>query len=219
MSMRIPLTRTTCVVGTVAVTTSILAVTIGSAYAADSNAHDQASIVAEDLPPSTPAPASRETTNSVVATLNNSGAGSLRSIIRQANKRAKNSVTTVTFDVVGTIVLDSDLPSIKRTITLDATTAPGYVAGGAPVVGLDAHNNRAIRLAAGAAGSRILGLAITNASSHGITLTSGRNLINFNYIGVTVDGAEAGNRGAGIYAERTSRLNTIGQNPSAWAEP
>jgi len=160
--------------------------------------------------------------NVVVSSIKNSGAGSLRTAIKKANKRSKSTTTNITFSTAGTIVLNSNLPAVKRKIIIDGTTAPGYVASSGPVVGLNANGYRAVRFDPGSGGSQLLGLSVTGASGNGVTLTAGRITLNYNYIGLAVDGGTrgdvgysgAGNRGDGVYVERTSKGNKIGLNPT-----
>lgn len=158
----------------------------------------------------------------VVSRTKNKGAGSLRTAIKKANKRSEKTTTNITFSKAGTIVLKSNLPAVERRVTIDGTTAPGYVAGDGPVVGLNANGHRAVRFNPGSSGSQLLGLSVTEASGNGVTLTAGRITLNYNYIGLTVNGrtrgdagySGAGNRGDGVYVERTSKKNKIGINPT-----
>jgi hypothetical protein len=70
-----------------------------------------------------------------VSNLNDSGAGSLRDAIIQAN--ASQGADTIAFTVTGTINVQTGLPDLNDTsggTTIDGRTAPGYA--GAPVVAL-----------------------------------------------------------------------------------
>ncbi len=160
-----------------------------------------------------------------VTSTKDSGSGSLRTAIKRANKRGAGSTTQIVFAVSGTITLKSDLPAIVRRVVIDGTSAPGYVAGGAPAVGLNANDHRAVRFAPGSDNSQLLALSVTKASGNGVTLTASKITLNYNYIGLTASGqttgnrgdlaaSSSGNRGDGIYIERTSRKNTIGINPT-----
>ena len=79
-------------------------------------------------------------TTFTVTSLDDAGTGSLRAAIEAANASGAASAT-IAFDVTGTITLSSGLPPITHTVTIDGTTATGYVAGGAPLVGIDANGN------------------------------------------------------------------------------
>lgn len=149
----------------------------------------------------------------VVSTLADSGAGSLRAAIEAAN--AASTPSTIQFEVGGTITLASDLPSITQTVTLDATTAPGHVAAGAPAVELNCNGNAGLTFATGADGSQLLGMAIGNSSGNGVTLDASRITLAGNYIGLGLNGTALSNSGDGIYVAATSSGNVIGSNPSA----
>ncbi|MFN0014218.1 MAG: choice-of-anchor D domain-containing protein [Saprospiraceae bacterium] len=62
-----------------------------------------------------------------VTNTNDAGAGSLRQAIIDANAAA--GADLITFSVAGTLTLASGLPSITQALTIDGTTAPGYVVG------------------------------------------------------------------------------------------
>jgi hypothetical protein len=73
----------------------------------------------------------------VVSSLGDAGPGSLRAAILAANATAAGSSSLISFSVNGTITLAGPLPTIARTVSIDATSAPTYVSGGAPVVAID----------------------------------------------------------------------------------
>src|SRR6266487_6310438 len=60
----------------------------------------------------------------VVANLNNSGPGSLRAAIEDANAGPPGTPTVIGFSVNGIITLASSLPAISSNVTIDATSAP-----------------------------------------------------------------------------------------------
>lgn len=62
-----------------------------------------------------------------VSNTDDDGAGSLRQALSDAN--ANPGVDEIHFSVAGTLVLLSNLPNITDPLTIDGTTAPGYVAG------------------------------------------------------------------------------------------
>ena len=64
------------------------------------------------------------------------GAGtSLREAIQVAN--SIGDLTCIQFTVAGTITLVTPLPSFTAPVEIDGSTAPGFVTGGLPVVGID----------------------------------------------------------------------------------
>lgn len=152
-------------------------------------------------------------TTFTVTNLNDSGAGSLRDAIDSAN--TAGGASTITFAVSGTITLTSALPTISQSVTIDATSAPGATAGGAPVVGIDFSGSAGLTFGAGSDGSSLLGVAVGGASGNGITIDSSDVTIAGDYVGLTTAGVANGNAGAGIYISLTSSDNTIGYNPTA----
>lgn len=137
-----------------------------------------------------------------VSTTDNSGPGSLRQAIIDAN--ATSEADTIVFNIPGpsafTIALSSALPAITRPLTIDATTQPGF--SGQPIIEL---NGSALQSAQSANGLRITGgnctvrgLVInefsgtTSAPRAGIWIESGgRNLIEGNFIGTDLTGSIA----------------------------
>lgn len=122
--------------------------------------------------------------NFLVTNLNDSGVGSLRAAITAANADQSGTPTTIQFSVAGSINLATALPNITNDIIIDATTAPGYVAHGAPVVTLNCQGQTGLVFGFGAGGSELLGLAVGNASGHGITLYGSNITIDKCYIGL-----------------------------------
>lgn len=106
----------------------------------------------------------------VVTNLNDSGAGSLRQAIINAN--ANPGADTITFNVAGTINLVSALPAITGTVTIDGTTAPGFSYTASPtekittsnlVTGVTVQRNgQILRFQAGSDGSIVKGLYLKN---------------------------------------------------------
>ena len=147
----------------------------------------------------------------VVTNTNNSGAGSLRQAILDAN--ALGGTDTISFNISGTgvhtINLASALPAITGTVILDATTDDSFAANSSrPAIILDGNNaftGDGLVLTATAGGSTIRGLVIRDFSGDGIEIQAGseNNTIAGNYLGrLTAAGADAGageaNTGAGI---------------------
>jgi VCBS repeat-containing protein len=158
-----------------------------------------------------------------VTNINDSGAGSLRQALLDANANA--GLDTITFNIAGggihTIAPLSALPDITEAVVIDATSQPGYA--GTPVIelnGASAGNNRSgLTLDSGSDGSTIRGLAINRFGGDGIHVThSSGNLIEYNFIGTDPTGTLAqGNGGDGIeiyfYATNNIiRYNVISAN-------
>ncbi|MBL8821820.1 MAG: PKD domain-containing protein [Planctomycetia bacterium] len=130
------------------------------------------------------APAVYTVTNS-----NDSGAGSLRQAIMEAN--LNSGADTIIFAMGSgsqTISPSSALPAITGPVTIDGTTQPGY--SGTPIIELNGSN-----AGAGASGffitggnTTIRGLVINRFSDKGIRIVSHGNIIVGNYIGLNVAG-------------------------------
>jgi parallel beta-helix repeat protein len=99
-------------------------------------------------------------------------------------------------------------------VTIDARSAPTYISGGPPVVEIDCNTHTGLQFAAGSGGSRLLGVAVDNASGDGVTLNASSITLNGDYIGLDLTGAAFGNNGAGVYISATSSRNLIGLNRS-----
>lgn len=134
-----------------------------------------------------------------VTNTNDSGAGSLRQAILNAN--SLGGTDTITFSIgsgVQTIVLSSILPSITDTVIIDATTQSGY--SSSPVIVLDGGNTiqDGLRLYGGSDDSIIQGLNIRNFTNYGMDVLSDSNLIIGNYIGTDETGSSAAGNWIGI---------------------
>jgi hypothetical protein len=125
-----------------------------------------------------------------VVNLNDSGQGSLRQAMLNANAIAGSG--SVVFNIPGpgphTIQPASTLPIVADPLKLDATTQPGFA--GTPLIELDGTNAGAgvtgILITAGE--SAVQGLVI-NRFENGIGLTGGNeNTIKTNYIGTDING-------------------------------
>ncbi|MFK7732564.1 MAG: beta strand repeat-containing protein, partial [Pseudomonadales bacterium] len=149
-----------------------------------------------------------------VTNTNDSGAGSLRQAILDAN--TAGGTDNITFNIGGggaqTIVLASSLPAITDTVNIDASTQGGYA--GAPLIELNATNGGSgFNLAAGSDGSTIRGFVINKAAFHGVNIsgTSGGHTIAGNYIGTDSSGnVDEGVGNYGIFLADSSGGNTIG---------
>jgi hypothetical protein len=156
----------------------------------------------------------------VVTTNADSGVGSLRQAIINANNGAIcPSPCTITFNLPGgqlTIAPTSSLPAITAAnVTIDATTQPGYA--GAPLVTLDgtsdASVSRGLQLSGGV--DTVKALSIVSFQGPAITIdTNGNDLIAANYLGLHVNGTSSGqNAGDGVLV--TTANNTIGGSTAA----
>ncbi len=159
-----------------------------------------------------PVPAASRTVR--VTSLNDSGRGTLRWAIRQANNAAPAISTDIDFSVTGVITLLSALPPITADITINGLSAPTYTAGDPPPIEIDFSGQPGLRFAAGSQGSQLLGVAVDNAGGNGVTLDAGAITLTADYVGLAIDGTAAGNQGAGIYASARSQRDRIGLNPS-----
>ena len=147
-----------------------------------------------------------------------SGPGSLRWAITNAN--ANSGPDTITFQIRGTapytISLLGELPEVTDTVTIDATTQPGY--SGTPVVELNgtATATGSVGLQLNSGFNTVLGLAINRfpAKGMGIVLSGVSNVIQGNFIGTDTTGTNArGNGSFGIWVE--SFGNQIGGTTAA----
>ncbi|MBE9194808.1 hypothetical protein IQ219_05675 [Synechocystis sp. LEGE 06083] len=150
-----------------------------------------------------------------VTNLNDSGAGSLRQAILDANLNPGADV--ISFAVTGSINLLSALPDIIDTLTIDGTTAPGF--DGNPLVAINFNNNPGLKFTNfngnSAAGSQLLGLGIIDSSTNGVTVEVDNITIQGNYIGVDLDGQTArGNQGNGIFLGTQTSQHLIGTTSS-----
>jgi parallel beta-helix repeat protein len=144
----------------------------------------------------------------LVSNLNDSGPGSLRQAILDAD--AAPGAQVINFSVSGTITLTSgDLPPIINSVNIDGTTAPGFA--GQPVVEIDYGGFAGLSFNAGSAQSALRSLALVGASGAGVTLNAPNIAVVGNFIGVTLDGTTAdGNAGDGLVVNAGSYGNIIG---------
>jgi hypothetical protein len=149
-----------------------------------------------------------------VTTLADSGAGSLRAAISDADTAGPGSASDITFSVSGIIALRHALPAITREVTIDGSTAPGYVGGGPPTVEIQCGGSGGLDFTAGSAGSQLLGVAVDDASGNGVTLNADSITVNDAFIGLNLAGRPDGNRGNGIFVTANSSSDSIGLNQS-----
>jgi VCBS repeat-containing protein len=145
-----------------------------------------------------------------VTNTNDSGSGSLRQAILNAN--ATGAADTIRFAIAGggvhRIQLTSALPAITATVTLDATTQTGYA--GTPLIELDGSliSGSATGFELVASDSTIKGFAIFGFENHGIFVNSNTgSLIIGNHVGLNAAGTSApGNGEYGIYVNDSDDL-------------
>ena len=149
-----------------------------------------------------------------VTSLADSGAGSLRQAIIDAN--TSGGADIIRFDVSGTINLSTALPNINSLITIDATTAPGYA--GEPLVQLNGASvsGNGLNFMTGSDGSSVSGLMIVDFGNHGIQIDAGADGISItgNWIGTTGNGSTGiGNTQNGINVQGANTIiGGIGTN-------
>ena len=142
-----------------------------------------------------------------VSNLLNAGAGSLRAAISQAN--ANPGADEIAFAVAGTIPLATALPAITDTVSIDGSTAPGFV--GAPRITVNFRGQAGLRFAPGSDGSSLTSLALVRASGAGVTLDASGITLARNSIGVLANGTTAApNTGAGVLVTARGSGNQIG---------
>ena len=158
-----------------------------------------------------------------VINVNDSGAGSLRQAILDAN--ANSGLDTIVFQIPGagvhTIAVLAALPTISDPVVIDGTSQPGYA--GTPVIELNGGslvNVDGFRLPAG--NSTIRGLAINRFGGAGIHVQApgGTNFIQGNFIGTDTTGTlnrgngESSTQPGGVWIDGSSG-NWIGGTDSA----
>jgi hypothetical protein len=156
----------------------------------------------------------------MVTTTSDSGTGSLRQAIIDANAHA--GLDTITFNIPGggihTIALLFPLPTITDPVVIDGTTQPGFT--GMPVIELNGSgagsSARGLEITAG--NCTVRGLVINRFSSWGIHVSlNGSNIIQGNFIGTDATGTVAlGNSLDGVSVENSGN-NVIGGTTSAAA--
>jgi hypothetical protein len=154
-------------------------------------------------------------TTFTVTNTNDSGHGSLRQAILDANANA--GADSIVFNIPRTgphtITLTSALPTITDPVIIDGTTQPsGDRLKSVATIELDGSNAGLVSGLTIAAGhSTVRGLVINRFGGDGIELvTNGGNIIEGCFIGTDVSGtADLGNAGSGVFIN-SSPDNTIG---------
>ncbi len=156
-----------------------------------------------------------------VSNTNDSGAGSLRQAILDANGTA--AADTITFSTSGTITPLTPLPTITNPVTIDASTAPGAaVAVSATPATLTVELNGSsagdsgIGLRISASNCMIKGLVINRFQEAGIRIDTGTGTtLAGNFIGTDINGTAAqGNFNRGVLIVGSTG-NLIGTNAIA----
>jgi Domain of unknown function (DUF4347) len=149
----------------------------------------------------------------VVTNTNDSGAGSLRQAIGDANSNA--GADLISFNIAAPLVngahsisLLSALPELTEIVTIDGDTQADAVMLGRPTIELVGNGTSFVGLKVKGNGSVISGLVIANFSD-GIVVAGDNITIRHNVIGLTADGSSAsGNAYSGILV--TGRNAVIG---------
>ena len=154
----------------------------------------------------------------VVNTAADSGAGSLRQAIIDANANANSGgPDTITFDIGAdgsqqTITLLSVLDPISEAVTIDGFSQYGALTPTTPLIELNGTNvsDDGLTLASGSDGSTIQGLIINNFDGSGIQIESDNNIIAGNYVGTNATGTTGLGNGAYGINVLNAAGNTIG---------
>ncbi|MBI2396902.1 MAG: hypothetical protein HYV17_03840 [Xanthomonadales bacterium] len=158
-------------------------------------------------------PAIADAATYTVTNTNDSGSGSLRWAITQANATADSD--TIAFNIPGggapIIGPTSALPTFTHPVTIDGATQPGYA--GTPLIQIDGVNagtsSDGLHLAT--SGSTIRALSIMRFYGHGIRIDSfsSNNTVTACYVGLNSAGAAAANGGTGVFIS-DGTTNVIG---------
>ena len=152
----------------------------------------------------------------LVSSTNDSGPGSLRQAILNANSHG--GTDTIAFDIssggVQTIQPTSALPTVTASVLIDGTSEPGYAAV-APVVVLSGTNAGANASGLTLAGANIVvqGLDIVSFGGAGIDVNGGATVgAQGNFIGVGSDGHTPLGNSVGVKVENNASFATITGN-------
>ncbi len=142
----------------------------------------------------------------------NSGAGSLRQAIIDANDNP--GLDMIAFDVgaggVQTLMPTSPLPAVTDAAVIDGTTQPGFAGSPLIVVNGTGAGTSANGLVLSGQGATVRGLVVNGFKQAGIRLSSGKHQIYGNHIGVDAAGNAKVPNKYGIYAATAADLNWIG---------
>ena len=143
-----------------------------------------------------------------VTTTADSGPGSLRQAILDANANA--GADTITFNIPGPgpyviTPLPPGMPAMTGPTTVDGTTQPGYA--GTPIIELANFSGSGLKLQGGS--STIRGILVRGFNT-GIGVESSDNHVEGCYVGTDLTGAAAAGNGTGISVQAGANGNTIG---------
>ena len=166
-----------------------------------------------------------------VTNTNDSGAGSLREAIIEADQsftiapqrfttnQSTNAINVINFNIPGpgvhTIVPNSELPAVMSATTIDGTTQPGY--NGTPLIAINGgeagtyvkpgYYVEGIRLGSNAG---VKGLAVDGFSGDQVLLNGSNNVVLGNYIGTNAGGRVVPRGGQAGISILGGSGNTIG---------
>ena len=155
------------------------------------------------------------TLNDQVIATSDSGLGSLRQAITNADLASGAGANLITFNIAGsgvqTISPLSSLPAITKSVVIDGTTQAGY--GGSPLIQIDGASSGGspYGLDVTGGGGTIEGLIISDfhgANAAAIDLIGNGNTVQGNWIGTNAAGTTAAPNSVGIAINGTG--NTIG---------
>ncbi|MBV8518549.1 MAG: DUF11 domain-containing protein [Acidobacteria bacterium] len=208
----------TCNVGTIAPLGSVNVVVNLTTGTTTGTQTPNGSVTAIETDPnpgnnSIPAPISVGGSSVTVTNVNDSGDGSLRQALLDAQSNVCASPCTIAFNIGSGVMIQptSDLPALVTGTILDATTQPGY--SGAPVLQLDLSLDPGNTAGLHVSGNNVTirGLAITKATS-GIEIDGNNAKIESNFIGIDLTDVTAAN-GIGMLIRGNN--NTIGGGTAA----
>ena len=174
-------------------------------------------VVLQDAPARLTVAAPAPLATLVVTNTNDTGTGSLRQAILDAN--STSAADTISFSLSGSgpfiIQPRTALPAIIFPVTIDGTTQPGFA--GTPIVQIDGSlaGNGVHGLVVAGGTSTVRGLAVGRFGGTGVgdglhVQGAGGNVIEGNYLGTDVTGTVAQpNTGSGVVADNVTG-NTIG---------
>ena len=150
-----------------------------------------------------------------VTNTNDSGAGSLRQAILNANATV-GTLDTIAFNISGigphSVALLSGLPIITDPLIIDGTTQPGF--SGAPIIELNGNGVAGSGFSVTACNTTIRGLVINRFGGSGIAISpNGGNVVEGNFIGTDVTGTLARPNGAHGVAMTSSNNRIGGRRP------
>ncbi|MGB8853547.1 MAG: hypothetical protein WCC69_08285 [Pirellulales bacterium] len=151
----------------------------------------------------------------LVTSLADSGPGSLRDAINQAN--AAGRYRQITFDVEGTIRLSSALPVVRVPVSIDGRAAvdnpfaPRFATD--PRVAIDFNGRAGLQFARSATGSQVIGLALGGSRKFAISSSTRHLEITGNRFGTDLAGASLPNRRGSFGGDANKAVVTPPESP------